>query len=100
MLSGLSATGDADDSLSATLSGIPAGWTVKDGATLLSNGQGFAAADLGLLVVSAPDQGGEAAVLTLTVSTAEGTGTSAVELLSVTPSETARLPSSLPPPDH
>src|SRR5258708_1305726 len=70
-LSGLSATGDADDTLSATLSGIPAGWTVKDGATLLGNGQAFAAADLGLLVVSAPGQGGESAFLTLTVSTAE-----------------------------
>src|SRR5258708_4842198 len=65
---------------------------VKDGATVLGNGQGFAAADLGLLVVTAPDQGGEAAVLTLTVSTAEGAGTSAVELLSVTASGVAELP--------
>src|SRR5258708_33245824 len=65
---------------------------VKDGATVLGNGQGFAAADLGLLVVTAPDQGGESAVLTLTVSTAEGAGTSAVELLSVTASGVAELP--------
>src|SRR5439155_44778 len=58
-LSGLSATGDSDDTLSATLSGIPAGWTVRDGAAVLANGAGFAAADLGLLVVTAPDLGGE-----------------------------------------
>src|SRR5258708_2411742 len=45
-----------------TLSGIPPGWTVKDGATLLGNGQAFAAADLGLLVVTAPDQSGRADV--------------------------------------
>src|SRR5207244_5403964 len=91
-LSGLSATGDADDTLSATLSGIPAGWTVRDGAAVLSNGAAFAASDLGLLVVTAPDQGGESAFLTLTVSTAEGAGTSAVEILSVSASGVAELP--------
>src|SRR5260370_69292 len=86
------ASDDGDDTLSATLSGIPAGWTVKDGAVVLSNGAGFAASDLGLLVVTAPDQGGESAFLTLTVSTAEGGGTSAVEILSVTASGVAELP--------
>src|SRR5260370_37960832 len=59
-LSGLSAAGDSDDTLSATLSGILSGWTVRDGATVLGNGQGFAASDLGLLVVTAPDQIGRA----------------------------------------
>src|SRR6202035_5370285 len=91
-LSSLSATGDSDDTLSATLSGIPAGWSVRDGAVVLSNGQGFAAADLGSLVVSAPDHGGESALLTLTVSTAEGGGTSAVETLTVTASGVAEAP--------
>src|SRR5438128_1804002 len=37
-LSGLTATGDADDGLSATLSGIPAGWTVRAGAGGVANG--------------------------------------------------------------
>src|SRR5205807_1427523 len=82
-LSGLSATGDGDDTLSATLSGIPAGWTVRDGAVVLSNEIGRAACREGVLVVAAPDQGGENAVLTLTVSTAEGGGTSAVVELNV-----------------
>src|SRR5260370_559956 len=81
-LSGLRAAGDGDDTLSATLSGIPAGWTVRDGAVVLSDGAAFAASDLGALVVTAPDQGGESAFLTLTVSTAEGGGTSAVEIRS------------------
>src|SRR5260370_11470159 len=76
----------------ATLSGIPAGWTVKDGATALSNGAAFAAADLGALVVTAPDQGGESAFLTLTVSTAEGGGTNAVGILNVTASGGAEAP--------
>src|SRR2546428_529634 len=71
-LTGVSASGVGDGALSVTLSGIPAGWTVKDGAVVLSNGAGFAAADLGLLVVTAPDQGGESAFLTLTVSRSEG----------------------------
>src|SRR5205085_75725 len=77
---------------SATLSGIPAGWTVRDGTAALANGQGFAASDLGSLVVTAPDQGGESAFLTLTVSTAEGAGTSAVETLTVSASGVAELP--------
>src|SRR5439155_1663033 len=70
-LSGLSATGDADDALSATLSGLPAYSTLFRAAVVLCNGAGFAAADLGLLVVTAPDLGGESALLTLTVSTSE-----------------------------
>src|SRR5207248_627511 len=74
-LSGLSATGDSDDTLSANLSGIATVWTVRDGAAVLAKGAGFAAADLGLLVVPAPDLGGESAFLTLTVSTSEGAGT-------------------------
>src|SRR5260370_6155864 len=67
-------------------------WTDRDGAVVLSNGAGFAASDLGSLVVTAPDQGGESAFLTLTVSTAEGGGTSAVEILSVMASGVAELP--------
>src|SRR5260370_30355309 len=76
----------------ATLSGIPAGWTVRDGATALSNGAAFAASDLGSLVVTAPDQGGESALLTLTVSTAEGAGTGAVETLTVNANGVAEAP--------
>src|SRR5260370_467130 len=74
------------------ISGVPSGWPLRDGATVLGTGQGFAAADLGLLVVSAPDNGGESALLTLTVSTSEGGGTSAVEILSVTASGVAEAP--------
>src|SRR5260370_28006855 len=66
--------------------------TLFRSAVVLSNGAGFAAADLGSLVVTAPDQGGESAFLTLTVSTSEGAGTSAVEILSVTASGVAELP--------
>ena len=53
---------------------MPALWDGKDGATALSNGAVFAAADLGSLVVSAPDNGGETASLTLTVSSSRGFG--------------------------
>src|SRR4029077_6862998 len=52
-LSGLAASGDGRHTLSATLSGIRVGCSVADGTLALSNGQGFAAADLGHLVVSA-----------------------------------------------
>ena len=84
-LSGLSATGDSDDTLSATLSGIPTLWTVKDGTTALTSGQAFAASDLGSLVVTAPDGGGETATLTLTVSSSEGSSTvTATEGVTVT----------------
>ena len=93
-LGGLSATGDPDDTLSATLSGIPTLWTVRDGTVALSNGQGFAAADLGSLVVTAPDKGGETASLTLTVTSSEGgSTTSAVETLVVTATAVAEAPS-------
>ena len=93
-LSGVTVTGDTDDTLSATLSGVPALWSVVDGATALSNGAVFAAADLGSLVVSAPDNGGETASLTLTVTSSEGVAaTSAVETLVVTASGVAEAPS-------
>src|SRR5438132_8595789 len=60
--------------------------------SVCSWGADVCASDLGSLVVTAPDQGGESALLTLTVSTSEGAGTSAVELLSVTASGVAELP--------
>ena len=92
-LSGLSATGDPDDTLSATLSGISAGWTVRDGETALTNGQAFAAADLGSLVVTSPDGGGETATLTLTVRSSEGSSTATgSELLTVVASGVAEPP--------
>src|SRR5260370_927654 len=83
-LSGLSAAGDADDTLSATLSGIPAGWTVKDGATLLSNGQGFAEIGRASRRERAHISVGAVALKKKTVSNAEGAGTSARERLSGT----------------
>jgi hypothetical protein len=91
-LSGLSATTDGDSTLTATLTGIAAGWTVKDGATTLTNGAAFAASDLGSLVVTAPDNGGEADTLTLTVSNPEGSGTSAVESITVSATAVAEAP--------
>src|SRR2546423_4824427 len=77
-LSGLSATGDSDDTLSATLSGIPAGWTVRDGATALSNGAGFAAADLEIGRANACTPVTGLARLTPSACKSEGGGTSAV----------------------
>ena len=85
--------GRPDDTLSATLSGVPTLWTVKDGAAALSNGAVFAAADLGSLVVSAPDNGGETASLTLTVSSSEGWRRRAGESLVVTATAVAEAPS-------
>src|SRR2546422_903717 len=82
-LTGIAVSGDSDDSLSATISGIPSLWQVVDGSTTLSNGDTLAPADLGSLVATAPDLGGEAATLTLTVSTSEGTGTSAARTITV-----------------
>ena len=93
-LSGVTVSGDPDDTLSATLSGVPTLWTVKDGATALSNGAVFAAADLGSLVVSAPDNGGETASLTLTVSSSEGlAATSGTRVIGVTATAVAEAPS-------
>src|SRR5205085_265628 len=94
-LAGIAVSGDGDDIFTAapaTVTGIPSGWTLYDGATAL-NAQGgtatFAASDLGALRITAPDNGGETAVLTLTVSSREGaSGPSATgsETLTVTAS--------------
>src|SRR4029077_9205725 len=114
-LSGLSAGGDPDDALSATLSGVPAGWNVADpGLTTILGTSGGASGvvsvgDLGSLVVTAPglgggsplltlrgrtpEGGGESALLTLPVSTREGGGTSGVEIRTVTASAVAERPS-------
>src|SRR5260370_193403 len=92
-LAGLSATGDADDALSATISGIPTGWSVRDGTVALSNGQGVAASDLGRLGWSGPDNGGESRLLRVAGGTGEGGGARAVETLSVTASGAAETPS-------
>src|SRR5207302_353132 len=90
-LSGIAVSGDGDDILSAaTVTGIPSGWTLYDGATALGAPGGtatFAAGDIGALRITAPDQGGETAVLTLTVTSREGSsGPSATgsETLTVT----------------
>src|SRR5205085_445275 len=87
-----SAVCDADDALSATLSGIPAGWTVRDGTAALANGQGFAASDLVSRVVSAPDQRSEPTRRSSDLSTSEGGGTSAFLTLTVSASGVAELP--------
>src|SRR5207237_10650228 len=92
-LAGLTGSCHTGDTSSATLSPYPTLFRSRDGTLALSNGQGFAASDLGHLVVSAPDLGGESALLTLTVSSSEGgSTTSAVELLSVTASAVAEPP--------
>src|SRR5207247_509319 len=82
----------SDDTLSATLSGIPAGWTVRDGAVVLANGARSEERRVGKVGVTAPALGGEREFLTLTVSTSEGAGTSAVETLTVHASGVAELP--------
>src|SRR5437016_3614800 len=91
--SGSAVSGDGDDVFTAapaTVTGIPAGWTLYDGSTALSAPGGtatFSASDLGALRITAPDQGGETAVLTLTVTSREGpSGPSATgsETLTVT----------------
>src|SRR5205807_2227011 len=82
----------------ATVTGIPSGWTLYDGATALSAPGGtatFAASDLGALRITAPDQGGETAVLTLTVSSREGSGgpsAAGSEILTVTAFGVAEAP--------
>src|SRR5207244_7129815 len=78
---------------------IPSGWTLFDGNTALVAAGGtasLAAGDLGALRITAPDDGGETAVLTLTVSVQEGSGgpaTSGSETLTVTASGVAEAPS-------
>src|SRR5207302_502138 len=86
---------DTDDTLSATISGIAAGWTVYDNGVSISDGATVAVADVtgGKLSVVAPDGGGESLALTLTVGSAEGTdATSATALLSVTATAVAEVP--------
>src|SRR5205823_5751887 len=85
-LAGIAVSGDADDVFTAapaTVTGIPTGWTLYDGTTALVATSGtatFAAGDLGVLRITAPDEGGETAVLTLTVTSQEGaSGPSAIE---------------------
>jgi hypothetical protein len=76
-LSGLSVTpDDSDDTLTATLSGVPSGWEVTDpGVTTITGTSGGASGiipvdDLGLLVVTPPHAGGSVH-LTLTVTSSE-----------------------------
>src|SRR5439155_26852409 len=98
---GIAVSGDGDDVFTAapaTVTGIPAGWTLYDGSTALSAPGGtatFSASDLGALRITAPDQGGETAVLTLTVTSREGpSGPSATgtETLTVTAFGVAKAP--------
>jgi hypothetical protein len=96
-------TNDSDDTLSATatLSGLPTGWTLYDGAAALTAAGGVATlptADLGALAILAPDDGGETATLTLTVGSGDGSSTtSASETLVVSASDVAEAPSSSGP---
>src|SRR5207302_2007962 len=90
---------DGDDVVTgATVTGIPAGWTLYDGATALSAPGGtatFAASDLGALRITAPDNGGETAILTLTVTSREGSGgpsATGSEILTVTALGVAEAP--------
>src|SRR5205085_1510544 len=99
-LGGIAVSGDGDDSFtSATVSGIPSGWTLFDGSVALVATGGVAslpAGDLGALRITAPDDGGETAVLTLTVSAQEGSGgptASGSETITVTASGVAEAPS-------
>src|SRR5439155_70726 len=77
-LSGIAVSGDADDvftSAPAPVSGIPTGWTLYDGTTPLvapSFTTRRSADLLGALAITAPDEGGETAVLTLSVTSQEG----------------------------
>src|SRR5947208_13110749 len=100
-LSGIAVSGDGDDVFTAAPAaetGIAAGWTLYDGSTALSAPGGtatFSASDLGALRITAPDQGGETAVLTLTVTSREGSsGPSATgsETLTVTAFGVAEAP--------
>jgi hypothetical protein len=102
-LTGLSATGDSDDTLSTTLSGVPSGWTIADpGVTTITGADGGAsgtipAGDLGSLVVFTPDAGGEAATLTLTVTSSEGGSTATgSELLTISATGVGETPSFSP----
>ncbi len=89
-LSGLSVTpDDSDDTLSATLSGVPSGWTVADPGMTTITGTSVGASgiipvgDLGSLVVTPPGTGGSVE-LTLTVSSSESGDTlSVAETLTV-----------------
>src|SRR5207253_2529000 len=101
-LSGIAVSGDGDDVFTAapaTVTGIPAGWTLFDGSTALAATSGtatFAASDLGSLKITAPDNGGETATLTLSVTSQEGAGGPAAtgsETLTVTASGVAEAPS-------
>src|SRR5437870_33061 len=82
---------------SATLSGVPLGWTLYDGSTALAAPGGVASlavADLGSLGVAVPDgTGPQSASLTLTGSAHEGgSTTSGSEVLVVSVSAVAEAP--------
>src|SRR5439155_1466856 len=68
-LSGIAVSGDGDDVFTAapaTVTGISVGWTLYDGSTAFLHDAlpiSFSASDLGALRITAPDQGGETAVL-------------------------------------
>src|SRR5437667_212232 len=90
-LSGIAVSGDGDDVFTgATVPGTPSGWTFYFGGSGLRRDlHSFPtrrSSDLALRI-TAPDQGGETAVLTLTVTSREGSsGPSATgsETLTVT----------------
>src|SRR5207249_4360543 len=97
----IAVSGDGDDVFTAapaTVTGIPAGWTLYDGSTGSEErrvGAECSASDLGALRITATDQGGETAVLTLTVTSREGaSGPSATgsETLTVTAFGVAAAP--------
>src|SRR5439155_1173874 len=79
-LSGLSASGDSDDTLSATFTGLSAGWTLVDTQSNSSfTGTSITAipvSDLGSLVVVAPSGTTSGTdILTLTISSSLGAST-------------------------
>jgi hypothetical protein len=97
-LSGITATGDSDDTLgtTATISGVAPGWTVFDGSTSLTASGGtvtLPTADLGALNILAPDAGtGATDTLTLTVTSHEGSSTTVTATETIVVSTTAGPP--------
>src|SRR5207248_2937815 len=88
---------DSDDTQgSATISGVPSGWTLYDNGvaqTLTSGSATIASGDVGKLSVLAPDGSGENATLTLTASSSEGSSTtSATRVITVSATAVAEPP--------
>jgi len=98
-LAGIGVTAlDSDDTLgaTATLSGLPSGWTLFDGtAALAATGRvvTLPTADLGALAIETADNGSESGTLTLTVTSSEhGTTATGSAALTISATGQAELP--------